>query len=95
MSLVEESQAKSNSIGSSTVEMVNSVMRERFELRQDQLTPTALLKDDLKLDSLDFVDMIVSFEEKIDRKLEGIDITSIRSLSDIYNLVDSEINKKS
>jgi acyl carrier protein len=71
------------------IEMVNQVLITQFEIPLDKLKPEALLKEDLGLDSLDFVDMIVVFEDKIQGKLTHIDFFKIKTLQDIYNLADS------
>jgi acyl carrier protein len=71
------------------IEMVNTVMHEQFEVPVDKLVGTANLKEDLQLDSLDFVDMIVTFEEKIGGQIQNIDFLNIKTLGDIYNLVQS------
>lgn len=71
------------------IEMVNEVLMTQFEIPLEKLKPEALLKEDLGLDSLDFVDMIVVFEDKIQGKLTYIDFFKIKTLQDIYNLADS------
>jgi acyl carrier protein len=70
------------------VKVVNEVLMDRFEVPTTQLVPTALLKEDLKLDSLDFVDMIVVLEEKMGGSMPEFDFLSIKTVGDIYNLVD-------
>ena len=71
------------------VQMVNSIMHEKFEVPNECLVATAHLKNDLKLDSIDFVDMVVLLEEKIGGQMPSIDFLSIRTLGDVYNLVAS------
>ncbi len=77
-------------------DMVNSMMHEQFEVPMDQLVATAQLKEDLKLDSLDFVDMVVLLEEKIGGPMPTIDFFSIKTLGDVYGLVENlfESNKQ-
>jgi len=73
----------------SVIEMVNAIMHEQFEVPTEDLKPTALLKDDLKLDSLDFVDMVVLLEEKMGQPLNSpIDFMAIKTLDDVYQLVE-------
>ena len=69
--------------------LVNDILVERFEVPRDSLVPTASLKEDLKLDSLDFVDMVVILEEKVGGTVPQIDFMSIKTLGDIYQLVES------
>ncbi len=74
------------------INLVNNILHEKFELPLERLTPEAHLKDDLNLDSLDFVDMIVLIEEKYSMGIRDFDFMKIQTLGDIYNLV---INLKS
>ncbi|MFZ3231638.1 MAG: phosphopantetheine-binding protein [Pseudobdellovibrio sp.] len=78
-------------------QMVNSIMHEQFEVPMEDLVATANLKADLKLDSLDFVDMVVILEEKVGGQMPNIDFLSIQTLGDVYNLVETlfESKKKS
>lgn len=81
-------------MNTNVVQMVNAIMHEKFEVPADSLVATAHLKDDLKLDSLDFVDMVVILEEKIGGQMPAIDFFSIRTLGDVYNLVGSIMRSK-
>jgi acyl carrier protein len=75
-------------------QMVNTMMHEQFEVPIASLVSTAHLKEDLKLDSLDFVDMVVLLEEKVGGQMPSIDFMSIRTLGDVYNLVAALMNSK-
>lgn len=75
------------------LEMINSILHEKFEVPKELLRPEAKLKDDLSLDSLDFVDMIVLLESKTGKSLPMIDFLTIRTLGDIYALVE-KINRQ-
>ena len=50
------------------INKVNSLLVEEFEIAEDLLTPEASLKQDLEIDSLDFVDIVVL----IDREFGGM-----------------------
>ena len=76
------------------IEMINEVMHQQFEVPAEKLQASANLKEDLQLDSLDFVDMIVIFESKIEGKMENIDFLNIKTLGDIYRLVSDSANLK-
>ena len=69
------------------VEIVNDILHEKFEVPRARLTPDANLKEDLKLDSLDFVDMFILLEQKTGSDVQNIDFLKIQTLGDIYKLV--------
>ena len=66
---------------------INDFLVEEFEIDQELINPDAKLKDDLGLDSLDFVDVVVEIEDVFGIKLTGIDFTYIVYLSDFYNII--------
>ena len=70
------------------VQQVNQLMIEGFEIPPDKLNASANLFSDLGLDSLDAVDMLVHLEEKMNAKIDGEKIKQIRTLQDVYNLVE-------
>jgi len=70
------------------VEQVNKLMIEGFEIPAEKLKPEAHLFTDLGLDSLDAVDMVVHLEEKIKLKVDAERMSQVRTLADVYKLVE-------
>lgn len=66
---------------------VNNLFVELFETEPDKLKPEAQLYSDLSLDSLDAIDLVVSFEKVFHIKPPQEEIRSIRTLSDVHELV--------
>lgn len=69
-------------------------MIEGFEIPAEQLKPEAHLFTDLGLDSLDAVDMVVYLEEKIKLKVDAERMTQVRTLGDVYKLVEDLLAEK-
>jgi acyl carrier protein len=69
------------------VTQVNALMHEGFEIPFEKLTPSATVFGDLGLDSLDAVDMLVNLEDRIGVKVDVERLKSVKTLQDIYNLV--------
>jgi acyl carrier protein len=69
------------------VEIVNNILHEKFEVPKASLVPTANLKEDLQLDSLDFVDMFILLEQETGKNPQNVDFMKIKNLGDIYQLV--------
>ena len=69
------------------VQKINQLLATGFELETEQLVPSARLKEDLQLDSLDAVDMLVYLEDTFQIKVAGERLAEIRTLSDVYGLV--------
>lgn len=66
----------------------NAAIAEEFEIDVERLVPTALLGEDLGLDSLDGVDMIVALEQAFDMKIgKEIDMASIQTIGDMHAFI--------
>ena len=73
------------------IEKINAFLVDEFEVDVEDITPEANLKDTLELDSLDFVDLVVSIESNFGVKLVGEDFINVVSLQDFYNLIESKL----
>ena len=70
----------------------NEFLVEEFEAELDDLTPEANLKETLELDSLDYVDLVVSVESEFGVKLAAEDFVGIETLDQFYTLIEKKIN---
>lgn len=75
------------------IDQVNQLMRTGFEVPPEKLNPNSLLGPDLGLDSLDAVDMLVYLEERLDVKVEGERLISVKTLNDVYMLAAESVAK--
>jgi len=66
---------------------INNFLVEEFEIDPELINPEAKLKDDLGLDSLDFVDVVVEIEDVFGIKLTGGDFIKVLTLDDFHNLI--------
>jgi acyl carrier protein len=67
--------------------IINEFLIEEFEISEDLIKPDALLKDDLGLESLDFVDIAVIIEKEFGIKVKGIEMVKVLTLQDLYNYI--------
>lgn len=74
------------------INKVNDFLIDEFELEEDQLIPTASLKETLEIDSLDYVDLVVIIERNFGFKVKGEDFATIKSLQDFYDYIISRVN---
>lgn len=75
------------------IDIVNQTLIDNFELKKEDLTPEALIGENLKLDSLDAVDMLVHLEDKLGKKYDVEKFKEVRNLNDVYNLVEEAVAK--
>ncbi len=69
------------------INKVNDFLIDEFELEEDQLIPTASLKETLEIDSLDYVDLVVIIERNFGFKVKGEDFAEIKTLQDFYDYI--------
>jgi len=70
-----------------TILKINTFLIEEFELEQHQLVQNASLKDDLDIESLDFVDIAVILENNFGVKVSSEHLGKIITLRDLYQFV--------
>ncbi len=76
------------------IQIVNKVLEEEFEIEAALLKPEALLYEDIGLDSLDAVDLIVMVDKELGVRIEEDDARAIRTLEDVYKIIDELLKEK-
>lgn len=76
------------------IKIVNQVLEEEFEIDAELLKPESLLNEDLGLDSLDAVDLIVMVDKQLGVRIEEEQARSIRTLEDVYKIIDELLKVK-
>ncbi|WP_428224376.1 acyl carrier protein [Flavobacterium sp.] len=76
------------------LEKINEILVDEFEVDGDAIAPEANLKETLGLDSLDYVDLVVSIESSFGVKLVEADFAGIQTFQDFYNLIEAKIAQK-
>ena len=69
------------------ITIVNDFLIDEFELEEDQLIPDAKMKEDLDIESLDFVDIAVIIEKEFGLKVASEQMIKIKKLEDLYNFI--------
>ena len=76
------------------IEMINGFLIEEFEVDGHDIQPEANLKDTLGLDSLDYVDLVVSIESNFGVKLVEVDFAGVASFQSFYDLIENKLKHK-
>ncbi|MCK4663945.1 MAG: acyl carrier protein [Bacteroidales bacterium] len=69
------------------ISIINEFLIDEFELEESQVVPEALLKQDLEIESLDFVDIVVIIEKKFSFKVKGEEMIDVKTLQDLYDYI--------
>ena len=73
------------------IKTINDFLIEELEIDADKLKGDALLKEDLKIDSLDFVDIAVIVEKHFKIKIKPEDMKNVKTLAQFYDYVESKL----
>jgi len=74
------------------IKKINQLLIEEIEIDEDQISPSADLKKDLGIDSLDFVDLFVIIENNFGFKMKAEEMSDIKKLDDFYAYVIRRVN---
>jgi acyl carrier protein len=74
------------------IRKINQLLIDEIEIEENQITPSADLKKDLGIDSLDFVDLFVIVEKNFGFKMKAEEMAGVESLQDFYSYIINRIN---
>lgn len=72
-------------------EKVKSFLIEDLEVEEENITPEASLKEDLGIDSLDFVDIVVIVEKTFGFKIKPEEMVGVQTLSQFCDYIESKV----
>ena len=70
---------------------VRMFLIEDLEIDEENIAPEAKLKDDLGIDSLDFVDIVVIVEKNFGFKIKPEEMQGVVTLSQFYDYIESKV----
>jgi acyl carrier protein len=74
---------------------LDRILVDQFELSADAVVPSARLREDLDLDSLDAADMLIAIEKKFGIRLDDAVARTFRTVGDIHAYVHQLVAAKS
>lgn len=66
---------------------INSALADEFEVEESVITHDAPIKETLELDSLSLVDLVALIESNFGIKIEGTQVSSIKTFEALYDFV--------
>ncbi|MGN0281678.1 MAG: acyl carrier protein [Prevotella sp.] len=73
-------------------EKVREFLIDDLEIDEEKITPEGKLKEDLGIDSLDFVDIVVIVEKKFGFKIKPEEMAGVVTLNDFCNYIEGRVN---
>lgn len=72
-------------------EKVKVFLIDDLEVDEEVITPDAKLKDDLGIDSLDFVDIVVIVERNFGFKIKPEEMAGVETLKDFCDYIERNV----
>ena len=68
---------------------VKAFLIEEMEIEAEAISDEAALREGLGLDSLDFVDIVVSVEKTFGFKIKPEEMTDVRTVKEFYDYIEA------
>ena len=73
------------------IDKVNRFLIEDFEIEQDKIYPEARLKEDVGIDSLDYVDIVVIVDKIFGFKLKTEEMAGVDTLAKFCDYIERKV----
>ncbi len=73
-------------------EKVKSIIVDQLDVEEEKVTPDANIQEDLGADSLDIVDLVMSFEEEFDIEIPDDQVENIKTVGDIVKYIEDNVD---
>lgn len=70
---------------------VKKIIVDQLDVEEDKVTEAASITDDLGADSLDVVDLVMSFEEEFDIEIPEDQVEKIKTVGDIVKFIEEKV----
>jgi acyl carrier protein len=74
-------------------ERVKAFLIDDLEIEEDNIFPEAKLKEDMGIDSLDYVDIVVIVEKNFGFKIKPQEMSSVKTLAQFYDYIESKVGE--
>jgi acyl carrier protein len=73
------------------VKITNDFLIDEIEVEPGAISETASFKNDLGIDSLDFVDIVVIVEKKFGFKIKAEEMAGVTNLGGFYDYIETKV----
>lgn len=72
-------------------EKVRNFLLEDLEIEEDKIFPDAKLKDDMGIDSLDYVDIVVIVEKNFGFKIKPEEMAGVKTMRQFCDYIEQKV----
>lgn len=69
-------------------EKIREIICNQLEIEEDMVTLDSVLLEDLGADSLDLVDLVMTFEDEFDMEIPDEDLENIKTVGDVVRFIE-------
>ena len=69
---------------------VKKIIVDQLDVEEDKVTEAASITDDLGADSLDVVDLVMSFEDEFDLEIPDDQVETIKTVGDVVKFIEEK-----
>ena len=73
-------------------EKVKAFLIDDLEIDEENIFPEAKLKEDMGIDSLDYVDIVVIVEKNFGFRIQAQEMNNVKTLTQFYDYIESKVN---
>lgn len=71
---------------------VRAIIAEQLDVNEDKIDENTALIEDLGADSLDMVDLVMSFEDEFDIEIPDDQVENVKTVGDIVKFLEESID---
>ena len=75
-------------------EKVKAFLIDELEVEEEKIAPEALLKEDIGIDSLDFVDIVVIVERTFGFKIKPEEMAGVKTLNVFCDYIETKVGNR-
>lgn len=75
-------------------EKVKAFLIDELEVEEEKIAPEALLKEDIGIDSLDFVDIVVIVERTFGFKIKPEEMAGVKTLNGFCDYIETKVGNR-
>ena len=73
-------------------EKVKAFLIDDLEIEEENIFPEAKLKEDMGIDSLDYVDIVVIVEKNFGFRIQAQEMANVKTLTQFYDYIETKVN---
>ncbi len=74
-------------------EAITNILVEKLGIAQSEVTPDASFIKDLGIDSLDYAELIMEFEQKFDIRIPDTDAEKLSTVNQAVKYINDKVNE--